>query len=469
MGKSDIGIIGLGVMGQSLALNFAGHGIAVAGMDLAAAKRARGEERTRGLPVSIHATAAALCAALSIPRKILLLVPAGEAVDRVIADLRPQLQSGDVLVDCGNSDYPDTERRLRELQEAGILYMGAGISGGEEGALTGPSIMPGGNPAAWPLIRPLLEKIATRTPEGKLCCAWVGSGGAGHFVKMVHNGIEYAEMQLIGEAFALLETRLALQPDACAAVFDTWNQGPLHGYLLASTAAILRKRDSETGMPLVNMILDVAGQKGTGKWTVRTALELGMPAQTLAAAVFARCLSALKEERVAASAVLQGPTRAYAGERQTFVAQLGEALYAAKICVYAQGFQLLRAANDAYEWELDYAVIAQLWRAGCIIRGRFLDEAEEVLSAEPALKNLLLAPPFRTAMQACQPFWRSVVSEAVLSGVPIPALSSALAYFDAYRSAQLPANLLQAQRDFFGAHTYERTDKPRGRFFHTQW
>jgi 6-phosphogluconate dehydrogenase len=469
MSKKDIGIVGLGVMGENLALNFSNHGYSVAGTDLDAGKRVRFAERTSGKNAAVHPDLSAFCGDLSSPKKILMMVPAGKAVDQLIDQLKPLLKPGDVLIDGGNSLFLDTERRIRSLEGSGILYVGTGVSGGEEGALKGPSIMPGGNPDAWPVIKPLFQAIAARTPDGAPCCEWIGSGGAGHFVKMVHNGIEYGDMQMIGESFAILETILGMKTDEIAAVFDEWNRGELNSYLIEITGKILKKKDAETGKPMVHVILDAAGQKGTGKWTSQTALDLGVPAQTIAEAVFARCLSALKEERVAASAILAGPSRRFSGDRLAFVGDVRKALYASKICSYAQGFQLLRAADEEYKWHLNFGAIALLWRAGCIIRAQFLDNIKDAFDADPGLKNMLLAPYFRSVLADCQDSWRTAVGEAVLSGVPVPTFSSALAYYDGYRSAILSANLLQAQRDFFGAHTYERTDKPRGRFFHTEW
>ena len=397
------------------------------------------------------------------------MVPAGKAVDRVIEQLRPLLARGDVLIDGGNSHFKDTERRLASLDGSGILFVGTGISGGEEGALKGPSIMPGGNPEAWPVLKPLFQAIAAKTSDGTPCCAWVGNGGAGHFVKMVHNGIEYGDMQMIGDAFSLMENLLGLSPERMALVFEEWNRGELESYLIEITGKILKAADPETGRPMVHMILDAAGQKGTGKWTSQTALDLGAPAQTIAEAVFARCLSALKEERVSASGLLAGPARRFQGDAAGFVERVRQALFGSKICSYAQGFQLLRAADKEFGWKLNLGAIALLWRAGCIIRARFLEDIKEAFDADHDLGNLLLAPYFRAAMARSQEAWRSVVSEAVLCGIPVPTFSSALAYYDAYRSAILPANLLQAQRDFFGAHTYERVDRPRGQFYHTEW
>jgi 6-phosphogluconate dehydrogenase len=469
MSAKDIGIVGLGVMGENLALNFSNHGFSVAGTDLDAEKRGRFAERTSGKNTAVHPDLASFCRDLALPRKILMMVPAGKAVDQLIEQLRPVLRAGDVLIDGGNSLFLDTERRIRSLEGTGILYIGTGVSGGEEGALKGPSIMPGGNPDAWPVVRPLFQAVAAKTPDGAPCCEWIGSGGAGHFVKMVHNGIEYGDMQMIGESFAILETLLGMKPEESAEVFDEWNRGELNSYLIEITGKILKKKDAETGKPMVHVILDAAGQKGTGKWTSQTALDLGAPAQTIAEAVFARCLSALKEERVAAAGVLPGPSRAFTGDRRAFVEDVRKALYASKICSYAQGFQLLRAADEEYKWNLNFGAIALLWRAGCIIRAQFLDKIKGAFDAERGLKNLLLAPYFRSVLADCQGSWRNVVSEAALCGVSIPTFSSALAYFDGYRSPVLSANLLQAQRDFFGAHTYERTDKPRRQFFHTEW
>lgn len=469
MATKDIGIVGLGVMGENLALNFSNHGYSVAGTDLDAGKRNRFADRTSGKNTAVHSDLASFCGDLSGPKKILMMVPAGKTVDQLIDQLKPLLKPGDVLIDGGNSLFLDTERRVRSLEGTGILYIGTGVSGGEEGALKGPSIMPGGNPDAWPVVKPLFQAIAAKTPDGTPCCEWIGSGGAGHFVKMVHNGIEYGDMQMIGESFALLESLLGMKTDEMAGVFEEWNRGDLNSYLIEITGRILKKKDAETGKPKVHVILDAAGQKGTGKWTSQAALDLGAPAQTIAEAVFARCLSALKEERVAASGILAGPSSRFSGDRASFVGNVREALYASKICSYAQGFQLLRAADDEYHWRLNFGAIALLWRAGCIIRAQFLDKIKEAFDAEPGLKNLLLAPYFRSVMAGCQDSWRAVVSEAAKTGVPVPTFSSALAYYDGYRSLVLPANLLQAQRDFFGAHTYERTDQPRGRFFHTEW
>jgi 6-phosphogluconate dehydrogenase len=469
MNGKDIGIIGLGVMGENLALNFSNHGYSVAGYDLEPPKRERFAAATAGKNAAAYPDLHGFVAGLASPRKILLLVPAGKAVDQVIESVRPLVSAGDVLADGGNSLFKDTERRLKALEGSGILYVGTGVSGGEEGALRGPSIMPGGNPAAWPVLKPLLQSIAAKTADGSPCCEWVGNGGAGHFVKMIHNGIEYGDMQMICDAYSLLTRLLGFAPERGAEIFASWNRGELESYLIEITGRVLAKRDPETGRPMVDVILDAAGQKGTGKWTSQTALDLGVPAQTIAEAVFARCLSALKEERLRAAGLLAGPSRPFAGDAEAFVEKVRQALFASKICSYAQGFQLLRAADAEYGWKLNFGAIALLWRAGCIIRARFLDDIKKAFDAEPALANLLLAPYFQTAVGRCQESWRAVVSEAVLSGVPVPTFASALEYYDGYRSSTLPANLLQAQRDFFGAHTYERVDRPRGQFFHTDW
>lgn len=468
MKKADIGIIGLGVMGKNLALNMAGKGFVVAGYDLDSKKVAQFQEALHPA-ISGYNELKAFLEVLDSPKKILMMVPAGKPVDTVIQELRPLLSSGDVLIDGGNSYFQDTVRRLKELESTGILYIGTGISGGEEGALKGPSIMPGGNPKAWPLVRPIFQAIAAKVEDGSPCCEWVGEGGAGHFVKMVHNGIEYGDMQMIGEAYFLLEKLLGLSPDELSQIFSEWNQGELNSYLIDITAKILAKKDTETGKPMVHVILDTAGQKGTGKWTSQVALDLGIPAQTIAEAVFARCLSALKEERVRASKILPGPKPQFGRDPQKFIEAVRQALYASKICSYAQGFQLLKAADQEYQWNLRFGDIALLWRAGCIIRAQFLGKIKEAFDTDPALPNLLLAPYFRSVIERCQSAWREVVSLAVQNGIPVPCFTSALAYYDGYRSENLPANLLQAQRDFFGAHTYERVDKPRGQFFHTEW
>ena len=468
----SLGLIGLGVMGENLALNFERHGFSVAGFDLDADKRTRFGQRTQGLQACSVANLAELVARLSVPRRILLMVPAGAAVDAVLAELRPLLGAGDVVIDGGNTLYSDTARRIAALQGSGILYLGMGVSGGEEGALHGPALMPGGDAAAWPLVAPLLQAIAARADDGEPCCDWMGPGGAGHFVKMVHNGIEYADMQMIGEAYWLMQEMLGLSPAQISAVFRGWNAGELGSYLMGISADILATADPLTGEPLVLRILDTAAQKGTGKWTSQIALDLGAAAPTIADAVFARTVSALQPERVHASQHLQGPqpraaVATDAAAQATLLAQVHDALLAAKVCAYAQGFALMRAADQAHGWGLDFARIAKVWRAGCIIRARLLDDMRQAFEATPDSPNLLLAPHFAQLLARSQQPLREVVARAALHGVPVPGFMSALAYYDAYRSARLPANLLQAQRDYFGAHTYQRTDRPG--HFHTRW
>jgi 6-phosphogluconate dehydrogenase len=466
-GTKAVGVIGLGVMGRNLALNIERNGFPVAGYDIDAEKSRESRAAFAGKRMAVAATLDEFLSELQRPRRILIMVPAGSPVDAVIGDLRPTLGEGDVLIDGGNSFFEDTRRRSRELGGTGILYVGTGVSGGEEGALKGPSIMPGGDPAAWPLVKPILQKIAAQAPDGRPCCEWIGPDGAGHFVKMVHNGIEYGDMQMICEAYWLMRGVLGLSPAEMHDIFAEWNRGELDSYLVEITAAILARKDPGTGKPMVDVILDTAEQKGTGKWTSAAALDLGVPAQTIATAVFARMLSALKTERVAASKVLAGPDATFRGDRKAFLVDIRHALYASKICSYAQGFQLLKAANEHYRWSLDFGTIASLWRAGCIIRARFLSKIQEAYARDAALPNLLLDPYFVTAIKEAAPGWRKVVATAAEMGVPVPAFSSALAYYDSYRSAVLPANLLQAQRDFFGAHTYRRVDTEG--VFHTEW
>ena len=410
-----------------------------------------------------------LVSQLSKPRKVMLMVKAGPAVDSFIEALIPLLEPGDIIIYGGNTHYPDTVRREKTLREKGLYFIGTGVSGGEEGALTGPSIMPGGSLEAWEAVKPIFQGIAARVADGTPCCNWVGSGGAGHFVKMVHNGIEYADMQMIAEAYSLLRDELGLEPAAIGKIFEDWNRGELDSYLIEITADILSKVDEQTGQPLVDLILDTAGQKGTGKWTSTTALDVGSPAMTITEAVYARAISALKDERVAASKVLKGPQARPKPDQAEFVEQVRQALYASKIAAYAQGFQLMKLAAAENGWTLDFGSVAMMWRGGCIIRAAFLDDIKAAYDAQPELGNLLLAPYFANLMESHQGAWRQVISVAVLGGVWIPAFSSALAYYDGYRSARLPANILQAQRDYFGAHTYERIDKPRGEFFHTNW
>jgi 6-phosphogluconate dehydrogenase len=404
-----------------------------------------------------------------MPRKIILMVPAGSPVDSVIDDIKPFLTPGDILIDCGNSHFKDTERRFKDLNNARILYLGCGVSGGEEGALWGPAIMPGGASEAWPAVEKMLKSISARAEDGSPCCEWIGPGGAGHFVKMVHNGIEYADMQMICESYNLMSQALGLSPADMQETFSRWNEGELNSYLIEITAHIMAKVDSETGKPMIDVILDTAGQKGTGKWTSQIALDLGVPAPTIAEAVFARTVSGLKEERVVASTLLRGPRTKPDGVRQELIESIRKALYASKICSYAQGFQLLRAASAEFGFKLKFGEIASIWRAGCIIRAQFLSRIKEAYDRDPDLANLLLDSYFRNAIEENQSAWREVVSASARWGIPIPAFSSALAYYDSYRSKRLPANLLQAQRDYFGAHTFERLDRERGTFFHVDW
>jgi len=470
MGDCDIGLIGLAVMGENLVLNMEGRGYSVAVFNRTVSKV---DEfvggRAAGKNIAGCRSVEELVGSLKKPRKVMLMVKAGRPVDDFIDQVLPLLERGDVIIDGGNSHFPDTDRRTAYLEEKGLLYIGTGVSGGEEGALKGPSIMPGGSTEAWPLVKPMFQAIAAKAPDGSPCCKWLGKGGAGHFVKMVHNGIEYGDMQMICEAYALMDRVLGLSTREMHQVFGRWNDAELNSYLIEITRDIMAVDDPETGEPLLDVILDTAGQKGTGKWTSQAALDLGVPAQTIAEAVFARTLSALKEERVAAAEKLGWEVTQVADDRSGFVANIRQALYASKICSYAQGFQLMRAASEEYGWNLDFGSIALMWRAGCIIRAGFLDVIKEAFDERPDLTNLLLAPYFKGGIEENQYGWRRVVARAVSMGVPVPAFSSALAYYDGYRSARLPANLLQAQRDYFGAHTYERVDKPRGEFFHTDW
>ncbi|MCX7848313.1 MAG: decarboxylating NADP(+)-dependent phosphogluconate dehydrogenase [bacterium] len=470
MQQADIGLIGLAVMGENLVLNMESHGYTVAVFNRTVSKvddfvngRGRGKKI-----IGCHSVAE-LCQSLKRPRKVMLMVKAGSAVDDFIEQLVPHLEKGDIIIDGGNSYFQDTIRRTREVEGRGLLYIGTGVSGGEEGALKGPSIMPGGSYKAWEHVKPIFQAIAAKVEDGTPCCDWVGSDGAGHFVKMVHNGIEYGDMQLICEAYQLLRECAGMSVEELQKTFESWNEGDLDSYLIHITSEILKKRDVETGQPMVDVILDTAGQKGTGKWTSTTALDLGVPAPTIAEAVFARCMSALKEERVAASKKLRGPRGKLTGSREKFVEAVRDALYASKVCAYAQGFALMREAAKEYNWKLDFGSIALMWRNGCIIRARFLERIKEAFDRKKKLANLLLDPYFKRIVVKSQRNWRKVVMVATKLGVPIPGFSSALAYYDGYRSERLPANLLQAQRDYFGAHTYERVDRPRGQFFHTDW
>jgi 6-phosphogluconate dehydrogenase len=463
----SLGLIGLGVMGENLALNFVNHGFSVCGFDLDADKRDHFFQRTQGLQARCADSLSSLVASLNVPRRLLLMVPAGRAVDDVLQQLRPMLSVGDVVIDGGNSLYADTVRRIESLEGTGILYVGLGVSGGEEGALIGPALMPGGSPKAWPLVAPMLQAISAKADDGQPCCEWMGPGGAGHFVKMVHNGIEYADMQMICEAYWLMHHLLGLTPLQMSQVFRDWNQGELGSYLIAITADILATPDSDGSEALVNMILDAAEQKGTGMWSSQTALSLGVPAPTIADAVFARTISALKSERLAASKLLTGPVPQVKDQAARWIPQIRQALLAAKICAYAQGFALLRAADQEYGWNLSFERIAKVWRAGCIIRAQLLEDMRRAFDVAPDIPNLLSDGHFSSLMHDAQQGLREVVAQAALQGIPVPAFMSALSYYDAYRSARLPANLLQAQRDYFGAHTYQRIDRE-GKF-HTLW
>ncbi len=466
---SDTGLIGVGLMGENLVLNMASKGFAVSVFDI---DRTRVDAFTAGRASGQRITGchslAQLVQSLALPRRIMLMVPAGKAVDDIIEELAPLLASGDIVIDGGNSHFADTTRRVNSLEARGLLFVGAGVSGGEEGALLGPCIMPGGSGAAWPYIKPIFQAIAAKVDDGVPCCEWIGPGGAGHFVKMVHNGIEYGDMQLICEAYDVMRKLLGMRASEMHAVFSQWSQGPLSSYLIEITRDILATQDDD-GLPLVDKILDKAGQKGTGKWTVNLALDLGTPLTLITESVFARVLSSMKDERVLAAQSLAGPEYVFTGNRQALIDDIGQALYAAKIISYTQGYQLLRAAAAQHGWPLNYGGIAMLWRGGCIIRSAFLVKIKAAFDQNPALGNLLLDPFFSQTMASAQQGLRSTLVQALQGGIPMPAMSAALSYYDSYRSASLPANLLQAQRDFFGAHQYERTDQPRGQYFHTNW
>ena len=469
MRAMDIGLIGLAVMGENLVLNMESKGFGVAVFNRTVSKvDAFIKGRGKGKKIVGCHSIEELCASLKKPRKIMLMVKAGQAVDDFIELLLPHLEKGDIIIDGGNSHFPDTIRRTKYLEDKGLLYIGTGVSGGEEGALRGPSIMPGGSPAAWEHVRPIFQAIAAKTEDGSPCCDWVGENGAGHFVKMVHNGIEYGDMQMICETYHLMKQGLGMSNEEMHAVFAEWNEGELNSYLIEITRDILAYKD-EDGNYVVDLILDAAGQKGTGKWTVIAALDEGQPLTLIAEAVFARCLSAIKEDRVMAAKAFPNVAPPTVGDKSAYVNDLRRALYAAKIVSYAQGYQLMRAAAKTYGWNLNYGGIALMWRGGCIIRSVFLGKIKEAFDSNPELVNLLLDPFFKEAVLTALPSWRRIVTSAVNAGIPAPALSSALAYFDGYRSERLPANLLQAQRDYFGAHTYERVDQPRGQFFHTNW
>lgn len=469
MKKADIGLIGLAVMGENLVMNMESKGFTVAVYN----------RTTEKVDSFVHGRAAGkniigchslreLADSLEKPRKVMMMVKAGAAVDDLIEQVIPYLEAGDILIDGGNSHFPDTIRRTKYVESKGLLYIGTGVSGGEEGALKGPSMMPGGSPAAWPYVKPIFQAICAKVENGEACCDWVGENGAGHFVKMVHNGIEYGDMQLICEAYQLMRDGLGMSNEEMRDVFAAWNETELDSYLIEITRDILGYK-AANGESVVDHILDTAGQKGTGKWTAIAALDEGVPLTLIGEAVFARCLSAMKEERVAAAGAFPRTIPAFAGDKAAFIENIRKALYASKIISYAQGYTLMRSAAKTCGWNLNYGGIALMWRGGCIIRSVFLGKIKEAYDKDPGLENLLLDGYFRETIQGLVPAWREVVAYAVKTGIPMPAFSSALSYFNGYTTARLPANLLQAQRDYFGAHTYERTDAPRGQFFHTNW
>ncbi|HXT12040.1 MAG TPA: decarboxylating NADP(+)-dependent phosphogluconate dehydrogenase [Candidatus Angelobacter sp.] len=472
--KADIAVIGLAVMGQNLILNMNDHGFTVVAFNRTVEKVDHFlANEAKGTKVIGAHSIEEMVAQLKRPRRVMLMVKAGAPVDEFIEHLLPHLEPGDIIIDGGNSLFEDTNRRVKYVESKGLLYIGTGVSGGEEGARHGPSIMPGGSPAAWPHVKDIFQGIAAKVDNGTPCCDWVGEGGAGHYVKMVHNGIEYGDMQLICEAYNILKNGLGMSHEEMHNVFKEWNTGELESYLIEITRDILAFKDTD-GQPLVEHILDTAGQKGTGKWTVQNSAELGIPITLIAEAVYARCVSALKDERVKAAKKLKGPKptlpQAKKPEaKKEFTDNVRDALYASKIVSYAQGYMLMRTAANEYKWNLNYGGIALMWRGGCIIRSRFLGKIKEAYDKNAKLANLMLDDYFRGEIKRCQKGWRNVVSAAFKRGIPVPAFSTALSFYDSYRSAQLPANLLQAQRDYFGAHTYERIDKPRGEFFHTNW
>jgi 6-phosphogluconate dehydrogenase len=486
--SSDIGLIGLAVMGQNLALNIADHGFKISVYNRTTSKMDEFVAANPDTPGGVVGceTLEGFISSLKSPRKIVIMVQAGGPTDAVIQSLVPLLDKGDIIVDGGNSKWTDTIRREKELKEKELRFVGSGVSGGEEGARFGPSLMPGGDPESWKHLQPIWQAIAAKVdPDtgkplegakpgkpiegGFPCSAYIGPDGAGHYVKMVHNGIEYGDMQMICEAYFLMKNLLGMEAFDIGKVFAEWNEGLLDSFLIEITADILQENDPVTGKAFVDIVLDTAGQKGTGKWTSVNALDMGVPAPTVAEAVFARCLSAVKEERVAASEILTGPTPSFDGDRDEFIKAIHDALYCSKICSYAQGFQLMREAQKEYNWTLNFGEIAQIWRGGCIIRARFLQKITEAYALDAELANLLLDPYFREEINTSQSNWRKVVAAASVNGIPIPTFASALSYYDGYRLARLPANLLQSQRDYFGAHTYERTDQPRGKFYHLDW
>ncbi|MBM3128946.1 MAG: decarboxylating NADP(+)-dependent phosphogluconate dehydrogenase [Chloroflexi bacterium] len=469
MSKADLGLIGLAVMGQNLVLNMNDHGFKVAVFNRTVSKV---DEflagAAKGTPIVGAHSIPEFVARLEKPRRVMLLVQAGRAVDDFIELLIPHLEPGDIIIDGGNSNYNDSIRRTAYVESKGLLFIGTGVSGGEEGARHGPSIMPGGSPAAWQHVKPIFQAIAAKVSDGSPCCDWVGENGAGHYVKMVHNGIEYGDMQLICEAYQLMRDGLGMSAPEISKVFARWNKGKLDSYLIEITRDILAYKD-EDGKPIVDKILDTAEQKGTGKWTGISALEMGVPLTMVVEAVLGRALSSLKDERVAASRVLSGPKAKLSGDKKAFLADLEQAVYASKLISYTQGYMLFRVAAKEYKWNLNYGGIALMWRGGCIIRSAFLGKIKEAFDKNPGLTNLLLDPYFSAQIKSAQSAWRRVVAKAIQKGVPVPAMSSALAFYDGYRRESLPANLLQAQRDYFGAHTYQRIDKPRGQYFHTNW
>jgi 6-phosphogluconate dehydrogenase len=485
---SDIGLIGLAVMGQNLALNIADHGFQISVFNRTVEKTDKFVAENPSTPGGVVGTKTLeeFVQSLSKPRKMIILVQAGKATDAVIDGLVPLLDQGDIVIDGGNALWTDTIRREKALKEKGLRFVGSGVSGGEEGARFGPSLMPGGDKESWNELKPIWTAIAAKVDRktgrpltgakpgqpikgGVPCTTYIGENGAGHYVKMVHNGIEYGDMQMICEAYALMRGLLGLKPAEMGEIFSEWNRGALDSFLIEITADILKQKDPMTKKPFVDVVLDTAGQKGTGKWTSTNALDMGVPAPTIAEAVFARCLSALKDERVAASKILKGPKATYRGSKKALIEAIHDALYCSKICSYAQGFQLMRTAQVEYQWKLNFGQIAQIWRGGCIIRAAFLQKITEAYARDPKLANLLLDPYFNKTVQKAQENWRKVVALAAQCGISVPTFSSALAYYDGYRSERLPANLLQAQRDYFGAHTYERVDQKRGKFYHIDW
>lgn len=469
-GSCDIGLIGLAVMGQNLVLNMNDHGYKVAVFNRTTSKVDEFlADEAKGTQVVGTHSIEEMCAQLKTPRRVMIMVKAGDVVDQTIEQILPHLEKGDIIIDGGNSLFTDSNRRTKDLAAKGILFIGTGVSGGEEGARFGPSIMPGGNPEAWPHVKEIFQAISAKVEDGTPCCDWVGEDGAGHYVKMVHNGIEYGDMQLIGEAYQLLKDGLGLTPDEFAAVFTEWNNGELDSFLIEISATIFAKKDDD-GAPMIDKILDTAGQKGTGKWTAISALDLGMPVTLIGESVFARCLSAIKDERVAASKVLEGPRKALTiSEEDHFIEEVRRALFCSKLISYAQGYMLLREAGKTFKWHLNMGGVALMWRGGCIIRSAFLNDIKHAYDKNPGLENLLMDDFFFGVLNKYQASWRKAIIHAIEIGVPTPAFSTALAFYDGYRTERLPANLLQAQRDFFGAHTYERIDKPRGEFFHTNW